>query len=119
MAGPHGDDVAHDAASEEHEVADDVENLVPHKFVVETQRMLAEHGVAADDDGALQRAAFDQALLHQRGDVLIKNKSAGRGDFLFVILRGNLGGEKLGRASFRPHVGAGNAEFFVGHDGQQ
>ena len=114
-----GDDVPLDAAPEQGEVADDVEHLVAHELVGEAHRLLAQHAVAAHDDGVFQAAALDEALFHERLDVLVKRERPRRGDFLFVGL-----GRDFQRAVLRePPAGAdlraGDAERVVGHDGQE
>ena len=81
VAGLDRDDVSANGAAEQREVADDIEDFVPDEFIWETQRLLAQDGIAAHDDGVLQAAALDQVFLHQRLDVLVINKGAGRRDF--------------------------------------
>ena len=73
--------------------------------------------VAADDHGAFQRAALDQALFEQRLDVLVIDEGAGGADFLFVGLGRDLAGEILGEAAFRADVGDGDLEGLARDDG--
>ena len=116
MTRAHSDDVAEDSFAGKHEVAHEIEDLVTHELVIETQRLLGKQGFPSDDDGGLERATFDQALLKQWGDVLVVNKGARRGDFLFVDFGRDLSRVILGVTALGSDIGAGDAEFFVRHD---
>ncbi len=119
VAGFHRDDMAADRRTKQRKVADDVENLVARKLVLESQRVFAQHRFVADHNGALETAALDQVLLHERFHVLVINKCPGGGDFLRVNLRRDFDGEELREPSVRPDLSAGNAEFVVGNDGHE
>ncbi len=118
MSRANGNHVAENAAAGEHEIANNVENLVTDELVLEPQRLLGKEGFTADDDGSFQRATFDEPLLHERGNVFVINKGAGRRDFFFVNLRGDLGRVELGKPSVGSHVRAGDAELLVRHDSE-
>lgn len=119
VAGFDGDDVAHDAAAEEHEVADDVEDFVADEFVREAERFLGHDAVVADDDGVFETAALDEAFFEEPFDVLVEDEGACGGDFLFVDGGGDLGGEVLRVAAVWADLGAGDAEFAVWDDGDE
>src|SRR4029077_12456442 len=107
------DEMTTDPATEEREVADDVENFVPDKLVRKTQRLFTQDGVAAHDHGVFQTAALDEVFLHQRLDVFVVNEGSRRRDFTFKNLRRNIGGQKLRESVIRSRLGAGNAEAVV------
>src|SRR5437868_10821378 len=54
------DDVATNPLPEEREIADDIEDFMPHEFVGEAQRFLTQNRIAADHDRILEAAALDQ-----------------------------------------------------------
>ena len=85
--GPRGDDVRLERHAEQHDVADDIEDLVAHELVLEAQRLLRDDLVALDDDGAVERAALDLAQLEQLLDVLVDREGARRRDLRHVDLR--------------------------------
>lgn len=62
VAGGDGDDVAEDALSAEHEVADDVEGFVTSELVVEAAGLFGHDLFAADDNGVFEGAASNQPL---------------------------------------------------------
>ena len=57
-----GHDVTEQRGAEQHQVADGVEDLVAHEFVLETQ-LVVEDRVVANDDGVVHGAAQGQAVL--------------------------------------------------------
>ncbi len=113
------DDVAHDAFTAEHEVADDVERLVAGEFIVEAHRFFTENLFSSDDHGVFQAASFDQAFVEQRFDIFVINEGSGWSDFLFVELGGDFAGEKLGEAAVGADIGDRNPELFIGDDGDK
>lgn len=117
MAGLHGNNVAHEALSAEHEVTDNIENLVAGELLRVAEGFLAHDGVTLDHDGVLQAAALDKTFLKEGFDVLVENEGAGVGDFLLVGLGIDLRGVKLGHAAAGADLGAGHAEGLVRHDG--
>ena len=60
------DNVPLDRAAEQREVADDIEDFVAHELVLETERLLPEHLLAADDDRVLKTPPLDEPLVHER-----------------------------------------------------
>ena len=88
--------------ADEREVADNVQNLVPHKFVRETQRFFAQDGLAAHHDRVFEAAALDQVFVHQRLDIFVVNKSPRRRDFAFEDCRRNFHRQKLRETIVRP-----------------
>ena len=113
VAGLHGNDVAHNAFSAQHKVADEIQNLVAHELVLETQWLFAHHAFIADHDGVFQAAALDEPFIKQAFDFLVEHKSPGGSNFLLVNLRRDLGAEILSQPAIRPDLRARNAELFV------
>ena len=70
MAGTHSNDVGLDRLAEQGQVADDVDHLVPDKFLRVPQRLGRQHRVITDDDGVLQAAAFDKAVFKKKFQLL-------------------------------------------------
>jgi len=54
-----GDDMTADGATEEGEIADDIENFVANEFVLEAKGFFAEDRVTANDHGVFEASAFD------------------------------------------------------------
>ena len=79
VARPRGDDVRLERQAEQHQVADDVEDLVADELVLEAQRLLRDDLVALDDDGVVETAALDLAQLDELLDVLVDREGAGGG----------------------------------------
>jgi len=119
VAGFDGDDVAEDAFAGEDEVADEVEGFVACEFVREAQGFLGHDFVAADDDGAFEGSALDEAFFEERFDVFVVDEGACGADFLFVGGGCDFGGEVLGEAPVGADVGDGDAEGFAGDDGDE
>ena len=105
-----GVDMGLDPRREQAEVADDVENLVTHELVLVAERFAREDGVAADDHGVFQAAALDQALLHQRLHLLVKDEGAGLADVFPVIARLRVPGPILRVFAEMVRVGAADLE---------
>lgn len=111
------DDVAGDALSTEHEVADEIEGLVPGEFVLEAHRFLGENFLAANDDCVFERSPFDEALVEEGLDVFVEGEGAGRSDLLFVGFLIHLAGKVLGESSVWTQIRDGDPEGFGGNDG--
>src|SRR6516162_3000265 len=60
----HGDEMAANATTDQREVADNVEDLVSDEFILKTQWLFAQNGIAAHNDRVFQAAALDQILFH-------------------------------------------------------
>src|SRR5262249_44076803 len=75
--------------SGERQVADDVQNLVAHKLVVESQRLLIEDAVARQRDRVFERAAARQTVLAQRLDFLYESEGSGRRALFWIIAGAN------------------------------
>ena len=114
VPGAHGDDMAEEGASDQGEVADDIENFVADEFVGEAERFFAQDGVVADDNGVFEAAAADEAFLHERLDVFVVDEGAGGGDVLFVGLGSDLEAEVLRVVAVGAGLGAGDAKLGVG-----
>ncbi len=117
MAGLGGDDVGLEPEGEEGEVADDVEDFVPDEFVGVTEGFAGNQGVTFDDDGVLEAAALDEALVHEGLDFLVEDEGAGLAEVF-----GEFGGvffpvEELGEVAGVVGVGAGDLEAVVGPGG--
>ena len=80
--------------AQQRQVADDVQHLVPHKFLRIAQRLGRQHGVVADDDGVFQAAALDESVLDEKFDFLEKAKRPRVGQFLFPRLRRDFRADK-------------------------
>ena len=114
VAGPHGDDMAANRFAQQRQVADDVQHLVPHKFLAIPQRLGRQHRVVADDDGVFQAAALDQAVLEQKFNLFEKTKRPRVRQFLFPSLRRDFGGIKLREPPLLVRARAGDLEILVG-----
>jgi len=66
--------------SEQGNVADDIENLVAHKFVWKPERLLGQNLISLDNDSRVEAAALNLAHLQKRLDVLVDGKCPGRCD---------------------------------------
>jgi len=82
-----GNDVRLERQAEQHDIANDIEDLVADEFVLKAQAFFRKDLVAADDDGAVEAAAFDFAHLHQFFDVFVNRERAGSGDLRHVRVR--------------------------------
>ena len=110
----HRDEMAVQRPAQQRKVADDIEHLVPDKFLRITQRLGRQHGVVADDHGVFQAAAFDQAVLDQVLDLLVKTKRARVRQFLLPGLGREFDAVKLREAALLVRAGAGDLEAVVG-----
>src|SRR5262249_33742253 len=73
MTGTVSNQVPDNRVSDQREVADGIENLVPDELVFEPQRVV-EHAGLAEDDGVIKRATERQAVLPQHFDILQEGK---------------------------------------------
>lgn len=119
MAWFDGDDVAGEFASREHEVTDEVEGLMACELIVEAHRLLGHDFFPADDDCVFKRTAFDEALVEKGFDVFVKGEGTRGRDFVLVKFGGDDAGEVLHEASVFADVSDGDAELFVGNDGDE
>ena len=78
MAGTRGHDVRLQRDAEQCDVADDIEDLVAHEFVGETERLFRDDLVTLDHDGAIERTTLDLAQLDELLDILVDGKGARR-----------------------------------------
>src|SRR5207244_1511634 len=62
------DDVTEHRTAEQREIADEIEDLVPHELVAVPEAV--HDGVLADDDGVLERSAARQTVFPHRAKVL-------------------------------------------------
>ena len=81
-----GDDLALNRHSQQSEVADDVEDLMPDKFVVESKRRFIQHAVRRENDGILSRASESKVCLSQHLDFLYEPGVVVRSFRLFAAL---------------------------------
>ena len=107
------DDMAPQWPTRQSQIADDIEDLVTDKFVGESQRFLAENGVAADHEGILKAPPFDQTFLHQILHILVVDKSAGGGDVTRKDFGSDFQGKVLGETPIGTDLGAGDAKSVV------
>src|ERR1700730_14902803 len=114
-----GDEMAANSATDEGEIADDVQDLVPDEFIGKTHRLLAQDSVAANDDRVLQTSSLDQVFIHERLHVLVKNKRARRRDLTFENRRRNFERQILREAIVRSGLRAGDAKFVVRKQNEQ
>ena len=94
MAGALGDDAALNTPPRQRKVADQVQHLVAHELVGETQRPVL-HAVLRENDRALGRRAADQAHVAQLGLVFAESERACRGDLAGVVAGFQVGRELL------------------------
>src|SRR5437762_8159343 len=90
-----GDNMTPNPSSKNRKVADNIDDLVTHEFIGKPQRFFAQDRVAPDHDRVFQTAAFDEVFVHERLDIFVINKGAGRCDLTLVDCRGDLGGAEL------------------------
>ena len=64
--------------SQQSEIANDVQNLVTHEFIAESQSRFIQHAVLGQDNRIVERAAADQIRPAQRFNFFDKPKSARR-----------------------------------------
>ena len=62
--------------SEQSEIADDVEDLVADKFVVEAERRFVEHSVGRENNCIIERAAESEIRFAEHFDLVSKAESA-------------------------------------------
>src|SRR6266478_6388300 len=98
--------MAANSATDERKVADNIENLMPDEFVLETQWLFAQDCLAAHDDRVLEAAALDQIFLNQRLDVFVVNKRPRRRDLALKKFRHDIGRQKLRETIVRPGLRA-------------
>src|SRR4029453_8337934 len=98
--------MAPDTTTAQREVADNVENFVPHEFIAKTQRLLAEHRLSAHDDRIFETAALDQIFIHERLNIFVINKCSCRSDLAFEDRWRNFHRQKLCEAVIRSGLGA-------------
>src|SRR5262245_64045529 len=75
MAAVSGDDVPHERAAQEGEVAEEVEDLMPHELVAVAQA--GQGTLVAEHDRVVEGAAAGQAVLPHEPEVLQKAVGAG------------------------------------------
>jgi hypothetical protein len=82
VSGPPGHDVAAQRASQEGEVAQQVQDLVAHELVGKAQSLLVGHARLVDDDGVVERASLDHPRLAQPVHVALEHEGAGGSDLV-------------------------------------
>ena len=111
------DDVPAQRRADEAQVADDVQYLVPHELLAVAHRLGRQHSVVADDDGVLEAAAPNEAVLDEVLDLLVKTKRPRLGDLALPRLGRQLDAEKLGEPSALVGAGARDLEAVVREGG--
>ena len=96
---------------EQHHVAPDIENLMPHEFILKSQRLLRENLVAFDDHRAIERTALDLTEFQQFFDIFVDRKRAGGGDLRDIGIRINRQRKMLGMNPTIVGRRAGNFQF--------
>ncbi len=81
------DDVSFQRQAEQHDVADDIQNLVTHELVFEAQRLLRHDLIALDHDGTIETATLDLPQLHQLFNFFVDRECARSGDLRNVRVR--------------------------------
>ena len=119
VAGLYRDDMTSDAAPDQREIADDVENFVPDEFVGKTQWLLAQNRFAAHDDRIFEAAALDQIFLHERLNILVENKCPRRGDLAFENCGRDFRRQKLREPIVWSGLRAGDAKLVVRQQNEQ
>src|SRR5437762_9876969 len=102
-----------DAHSDKREIANDIEHLVTREFVGKSQRFFAQYRISSNHNRVLETSAFDQVLLHQRGDIFVVNKRACRRDLTLKHGRCYFCGVELSEAVVGAGLSAGNSKFVV------
>ena len=109
----HGNDVRTDGFSGQRKIPDDVENLVPDKFITVTQRFISEHRIVPNDDGVLQTTAFDQAVFKQVLNLFVITKRPGAGNVIAPCIGIHLDAEELREAAIISCAGAGDLKAVI------
>ena len=118
MSGLYRHHVTADTPADQREIADNIEDFVPYEFVGKTQRLLAEHRLAAHDNRIFEAAALDQILIHERLDILVVNKCPRRSDLAFESCRRNFYRQKLREFVVRSSLRARDAKLVVRQQNQ-
>ena len=99
--------------TEQRQIADDIQHLVPHKFLAIAQRLGRQHRVIANHHGILERTTFDKSVLEEKFNLLVKTKRPRVRKFLLPRLRRDFRGKKLGETPLLIRARASNLEIFV------
>ena len=83
MAGTFRDDLTDDRGACQIEIANAVENFVTDELVLVAQPVAIEHGIAADDDRIVERAAACESRGAKGVDLMGEPECAGAGDVRF------------------------------------
>ena len=83
------------------------------ELIRKTEWLLAQDGVAADDEGILKAPPLDESLVHEVLHILVMDESPGGRDLLGVNLRSDLHREILGEAAVVVCLGAGDLQSVV------
>ena len=78
VAGFHRHHMTANRPADQRQIADNVQNFVPHKFVGEAQRFFAQDRLPAHHNRIFKTAALDQIFLHERLNIFVENKCSGR-----------------------------------------
>ena len=100
--------------AQQRQIAHDVQHLVPHEFLRIPQRLGRQHRVVADDNGVLQAAALDEAVLDEVFNLLVKAKRPRVRQFLFPRLGRDFRAVKLREPALLVRARAGDFETVVG-----
>ncbi len=76
------DNFTFDRHSQKGEIADYIEDLVPDKFIVESEWCFVEHTVRREHDSVVKRAAEREICLSQHFDLVCKPEGSSRRYFL-------------------------------------
>src|SRR4029453_4074282 len=87
--------MAPNTATDQSEIADDIENLVPHEFIAETQWFLAQYRISTYHNRVFETAALYQIFIHERFNIFVVNKCPCRSDLAFENRRRNFHRQKL------------------------
>src|SRR5262249_15062795 len=71
-----GADAAQNRHTQEGQIADDVEDLVTHKFIGKAQAGFVQHAVPGEHDRVIERSAPNQVSAPERFNLLDESKGA-------------------------------------------
>lgn len=74
--------LALDRHSDQGEIPNNIQDLVPDKFIVESQWCIVKHAVRRKDDRIVEGAPESKVCLSQHFDLMCKAESSGGSDLL-------------------------------------
>ena len=86
MAGFVDHEMSDHRASQNSQIADEVQDFVPHEFILVPETVFIQNSEIIDDDGVVQRTAHGQAVGSQRLNISQKAEGSGTTDLFDKIL---------------------------------